>query len=623
MTRRKPMSTRQKKEEIKLKRAIKRGDVDPPPPKPQQHRRKRPGNSQNNDNQAAESSRKLQSSFTKYSATYLKETQLLASRLPLHRPIQYVDTAIYTDQKWTIPVESELAVLTCPRRPKWRFEMSKKDVEANEEGLFKKWLTQTDELCSKWVTMRGDPEVMKSAEESMPPSTTYFERNLEVWRQLWRVTEISQIVLVLLDSRCPLLHFPPSLAGFLSKHQVILVLTKTDICGPVRAAAWTSYLCHHFPQFPVVSVMSYVSKDQSAVHQGRAQYQPHIPETFRERLVAAMKELHAKLLKPPENARSSWRPHVKREIKWEEALAPGDRSGIVVGGALEPKPTEGESQEEPPFLTIGLVGQPNVGKSSLLNALFGSHRVKASRTPGKTKHFQTLFWTSDIRLVDCPGLVMPNYVPMEMQVLCGVLPIARLPAIPACIHFACQLLPLEEIFDLIHPSTLVPPKEDKRTWREGMTPRVPELIQWTAMDVLVAYADKKGWLTAKAGRPDTNRAGNAILRALAENKVPWAFWPPGTLPETIELESTGQKSKGIWLVGKGLWEGDEESSDEEDDTVQDRDDDWDSENLSGEDGSEQDGDDIIPVKSQTISSRFAALQVDDEVSEEESDDDIE
>lgn len=32
---------------------------------------------------------------------------------------------------------------------------------------------------------------------------------------------------------------------------------------------------------------------------------------------------------------------------------------------------------------------------------------------------------------------------------------------------------------------------------------------WTAMDVLVSYATLKGWVTAKAGRPDINRAGNA------------------------------------------------------------------------------------------------------------------
>ena len=34
----------------------------------------------------------------------------------------------------------------------------------------------------------------------------------------------------------------------------------------------------------------------------------------------------------------------------------------------------------------------------------------------QTKHFQTLFWTPEVRLVDCPGLVMPNFVPMESQV---------------------------------------------------------------------------------------------------------------------------------------------------------------------------------------------------------------
>src|SRR6185369_11980830 len=39
----------------------------------------------------------------------------------------------------------------------------------------------------------------------------------------WRVTEISQILLVLLDSRCPLLHFPPPLQQYLFNRKVILV----------------------------------------------------------------------------------------------------------------------------------------------------------------------------------------------------------------------------------------------------------------------------------------------------------------------------------------------------------------------------------------------------------------
>src|SRR6266702_1143300 len=90
-----------------------------------------------------------------------------------------------------------------------------------------------------------------------------------------------------------------------------------------------------------------------------------------------------------------------------------------------------------------------------------------------------------------------------------------MPAISLCIFFAAQFLPLEDILGLVHPSVASPPPEDKRTWREGM--RCPQSSQtqektWTAMDIMTAYAKKRGWVTAKAGRPDINRAGNASKR---------------------------------------------------------------------------------------------------------------
>lgn len=129
----------------------------------------------------------------------------------------------------------------------------------------------------------------------------------------------------------------------------------------------------------------------------------------------------------------------------------------------------------------------------------------------QTKHFQTLFWTHDIRLVDCPGLVMPSYIPMELQVLCGILPIAQTPSIASCVQHAGQLIPLEHILGLTHPRLKQPQEEDKRTWRGGVRPRRAEdetAPTWTAMDIMTSYAEDKGWLTAKAGRPDSNRAGN-------------------------------------------------------------------------------------------------------------------
>ncbi len=43
------------------------------------------------------------------------------------------------------------------------------------------------------------------------------------------------------------------------------------------------------------------------------------------------------------------------------------------------------------FVVLGTVGHPNVGKSSLINGLMGRKVVSTSRTPGHTKHFQTMY----------------------------------------------------------------------------------------------------------------------------------------------------------------------------------------------------------------------------------------
>ncbi|GLB35881.1 putative ferrous iron transport protein B [Lyophyllum shimeji] len=624
--RRKPISTRQKKADIQLKRAIKRGDVPPPDPKTKARkpklRRGPTGNLIGSGTDPAnativQAARRLQSAFITLSPQFLADTQHLASILPLRRPIPD-EIAIFPDI-YDDPSNQGAPKLSCPRRPKWRFDMTKKEVEHNEEGLFKKWLEEMDRLVLAWQSK----EISKSDEEpqeqdsagstevrAMPRSPTYFERNLEVWRQLWRVTEISQILLVLLDSRCPLLHFPPSLATYLADRKVILVLTKVDISGPERAAAWIKYFHQQYPHLRVVQVESYAPKEQEVGHQGRTQYEPHLPQSFRERLVAAIREVHAGMLIPPEKIKNNpnwlekWKPSVKKDIDWEGVLnAGGSKVGLPVGGAALPRAhgandeetAETEDHKEPEFLTVGLIGQPNVGKSSLLNALFGTSKVRASKTPGKTKHFQTLFWAPDVRLVDCPGLVMPNYVPMEMQVLSGILPISRVSAIPSCIHYASERIPIERAYKLAHLSSFTTPAADKRTWRDGMKPdsaREKKQIVWTAMDILTSYANLKKWVTAKAGRADIHRAGNAILRALAEGRVGWAFWPPGT--DTKMISASEEPGAGLWIPRASVVDDDMEEvasdDDDEEEAKEDSDPPDSQEEMEEEESSDDDQD---------------------------------
>lgn len=178
--RRKPTSIRQKKADQQLKRAIKRGDALPPEAKKTGHHHRKPRlgpTGQPLGTNVVESARKLQSAFIKLPPKFLEETKDIASNFPLARPILHQNAIFHDFDRCGDP---NAEPLSCPKRPKWRFDMSKLEVERNEEGLFKKWIAQTDEALEKWQSEINPTEPTST----MPRSPSYFERNLEVWRQL-------------------------------------------------------------------------------------------------------------------------------------------------------------------------------------------------------------------------------------------------------------------------------------------------------------------------------------------------------------------------------------------------------------------------------------------------------
>jgi hypothetical protein len=174
--------------------------------------------------------------------------------------------------------------------------------------------------------------------------------------------------MVLLDSRCPLLHLPPSLVNFVSlpRYRVILVLTKVDISGPRRAEAWASYLRLKYPSTRVVMVESYsinpngLSGQEGSARRGR--YEPRIPRTFKEQLVMALKEAHREMLQPPERIKDDpekmrdWKPRVKVDVDWDVVLHSGPETRAKPPRQGLNMTTADSDEAESDILTIGLIG---------------------------------------------------------------------------------------------------------------------------------------------------------------------------------------------------------------------------------------------------------------------------
>jgi nuclear GTP-binding protein len=57
-------------------------------------------------------------------------------------------------------------------------------------------------------------------------------------------------------------------------------------------------------------------------------------------------------------------------------------------------------------IVVGVIGFPNVGKSSLINSLKRARVAGTGNTPGFTKGIQEIYLDNDIVLLDSPGVVL-------------------------------------------------------------------------------------------------------------------------------------------------------------------------------------------------------------------------
>jgi GTPase len=104
-----------------------------------------------------------------------------------------------------------------------------------------------------------------------------------------------------------------------------------------------------------------------------------------------------------EFARLGFSPEHVLAISAEHALGITDLKRAIASRL----PTAGATEETPPEIQVAIAGRPNVGKSSLLNALLRSDRALVAETPGTTRDSVDAVLTRQgrrYRIVDTAGM---------------------------------------------------------------------------------------------------------------------------------------------------------------------------------------------------------------------------
>ncbi|XP_033249938.1 guanine nucleotide-binding protein-like 1 [Drosophila miranda] len=379
-----------------------------------------------------------------------------------------------------------------PLRPAWSLSSTKEQLDRCENRYFKDYV---DGLQKKQRS--GDTKEL-----------SLFELNLETWRQLWRVLEFSDILLIIVDVRYATLMFPPSLYDYiintLKKHAIV-VFNKVDLVEPQVVVAWRAYFQERYPQLPIVMFASFLPRSRKGCQRGPQAHKRSMEGVYNiyrecQRYVQSEVDLSAWEQKIREDMRSD-------QLDILEDVAAAVEGELKISSSIDTTPHE-HVKYHSGVLTIGCIGFPNVGKSSLINALKGRKVVSVSRTPGHTKHFQTIFLTPLVRLCDCPGLVFPSTTPKCLQVLLGSFPISQLSVPYRSLKFLGEHVNLPQLLRLQLPE---------------------DYDEWSAVAISDAWAYKRGFLTAKAARPDRYRAANHILRMClaGQQQLVLQFYPPG------------------------------------------------------------------------------------------------
>ncbi len=288
---------------------------------------------------------------------------------------------------------------------------------------------------------------------------------------LRKVIDTSDIILQVLDARDPMgTRIHPSIEETILSHydkKMVLVLNKIDLIPKEAVSGWLNFLRRSRPTVAIKSGTNIKDK-------------------------------------------------VGREVDCQGALS--SSAGVGVEGLLgllkNYSRTSGGGGKT--CVTVGIIGYPNVGKSSILNTLKRSRAVGVSPRPGFTTAMQEVVLDKNLRLVDSPGVVFD-----DTENVNGAECMLR-----NCVDADSIEDPIPAVQALLNRCT---------TESLMMTYSIPAFPKGDAM-VFLAMIAKRNGRVLKGGIPDKVMAARGVLKDWNSGKIPFYTRPP------TEEECAAQKS---------------------------------------------------------------------------------
>lgn len=337
--------------------------------------------------------------------------------------------------------------------------------------------------------MSSKPETKEREWHTNDKETT---RRKWFMKELKTVLETADVILEVLDARDPLgcraTNLETMILGKYSEKaakpkRIILVLNKIDLVPPEVVAKWVKHLRR---EFPTIAFRASTQKQKSGLS-------------------------HSSV-----NAAKVTEDDLARHT----CLGGSALTGLLKKYSL--------SMNMKTAIKVGVVGYPNVGKSSIINSLKRSRAVGVGSTPGFTKSVQVVKLDKTIHLLDSPGVLFSAGSETEADlVMRNCIKVEAVQDSVAAVHAIVAKCSTESLLQLYKISQFN-----------------------NADEFLFNVAHKRGKIK-KGGVPDFEAAARCVLRDWVDGKIPYYTLPPAVEDNISEAKIVTDWSKEIdidkWL----------------------------------------------------------------------------